>query len=151
MDRWLRARERKGTAVETIVRAGLSNAVAATVLALVVACLARPLARRPAVLHCLWLLVLLKLVTPPLYEVPLAWTTSSGALATPTADADWRLAWADRSTTAATVPKTLNLSDLALEAIVVEPDGNPGLAVPSLGEARPWPGGWSSIDWVRPL
>src|SRR6516165_10864558 len=73
MDRWLRARERKGTAVETIVRAGLSNAVAATVLALVVACLARPLARRPAILHCLWLLVLLKLVTPPLYEVPISW------------------------------------------------------------------------------
>jgi beta-lactamase regulating signal transducer with metallopeptidase domain len=43
--------------------------VSVTFLALLVACLARPLARHPAVLHCLWLLVLLKLVTPPLYEV----------------------------------------------------------------------------------
>ncbi len=57
--------------METLFHAGLSNAVSATVLAVVVACLARPLARRPAVLHWLWLLVLLKLVTPPLYEVAL--------------------------------------------------------------------------------
>ncbi|MFI5461556.1 MAG: M56 family metallopeptidase [Isosphaerales bacterium] len=59
--------------METLVHAGLSNAVSATFLALVVACLGRVLARRPAVLHCLWLLVLLKLVTPPLYEVPIPW------------------------------------------------------------------------------
>jgi beta-lactamase regulating signal transducer with metallopeptidase domain len=57
--------------VETLLHEGTSNAVSATVLALVVACLARLLARRPAVLHCLWLLVLVKLVTPPLYEVPI--------------------------------------------------------------------------------
>jgi beta-lactamase regulating signal transducer with metallopeptidase domain len=59
--------------VETLFRAGLSNAVSATLMALLVACLRRPLARRPAVLHCLWFVVLLKLVTPPLYEVPLRW------------------------------------------------------------------------------
>ena len=59
--------------METLYRAGLSNAVSATVLALVVACLGRVLGRRPAVLHCLWLLVLLKLVTPPLYEVSIPW------------------------------------------------------------------------------
>ena len=65
--------------METLLRAGLSNAVAATVLALVVACLSRPLARRPAVLHWLWLLVLLKLVTPPIYEVPIPWPMRSPA------------------------------------------------------------------------
>jgi bla regulator protein blaR1 len=59
--------------VETLYRAGLSNAVSATFLALMVACLGRVLARRPAVLHCLWLLVLVKLVTPPLYELPVPW------------------------------------------------------------------------------
>ena len=59
--------------METLLRAGVSNAVAATVLALVVTCLSRPLARRPAILHGLWLLVLLKLVTPPIYEVPIPW------------------------------------------------------------------------------
>ena len=59
--------------METLYRAGLSNAVSATLLALLVACLGRVLARRPAVLHCLWLLVLVKLVTPPLYELPVPW------------------------------------------------------------------------------
>ena len=37
------------------------------------ACLSRPLARRPAILHGLWLLVLIKLVTPPIYEVAIPW------------------------------------------------------------------------------
>jgi bla regulator protein blaR1 len=59
--------------VDTLLHAGLSNAISATFLALLVACLGRVLARRPAILHCLWLLVLLKLVTPPLYEVPIPW------------------------------------------------------------------------------
>ena len=59
--------------METLYRAGLSNALSATFLALLVACLGRLLARRPAVLHCLWLLVLAKLVTPPLYELSVPW------------------------------------------------------------------------------
>ena len=58
------------------MHAGLSNAVSATLLAVLVACLGRVLARRPAILHCLWLLVLLKLVTPPLYQVPIPWPES---------------------------------------------------------------------------
>jgi beta-lactamase regulating signal transducer with metallopeptidase domain len=59
--------------VETLLHAGLSNAVSATFLAVLVACLGRVLVRRPAILHCLWLLVLLKLVTPSLYEIPISW------------------------------------------------------------------------------
>jgi len=51
------------------LQAGLNNALSATFLAVVVACLGRVVTRRPAVLHCLWFLVLLKLVTPPLYQV----------------------------------------------------------------------------------
>lgn len=62
--------------METLLHAGLSNAVSATFLALLVACLGRVLARRPAILHCLWLLVLLKLVTPPLYSVAIPWPES---------------------------------------------------------------------------
>ena len=62
--------------METLLHAGLSNAVSATLLAVLVACLGRVLARRPAILHCLWLLVLLKLVTPPLYQVPIPWPES---------------------------------------------------------------------------
>ena len=70
------ASSERGPAVETLLHAGLSNAVSATFLALLVACLGRLLARRPAILHCLWLLVLLKLVTPPLYEIPIPWPES---------------------------------------------------------------------------
>ena len=66
--------------MERIFTLGLSNAVAATVLAIGVAAVGRPFSRRPAVLHCLWLLVLLKLVTPPLFEVPIV---VSAAEATP--------------------------------------------------------------------
>ncbi len=57
--------------MEKLLTLGLVNAASATVLAILVAGLARLLVRRPAALHCLWLLVLLKLVTPPLFEVPI--------------------------------------------------------------------------------
>src|SRR5262245_7561376 len=52
-----------------LVETGLSNAVAAFALA-VVAAGAGLVCRRPAVVHALWLLVLLKLVTPPLLRIP---------------------------------------------------------------------------------
>ena len=52
-----------------LLQIGLLNAVIATGLALV-AMVASRFVRRPAVVHALWVLVLLKLVTPPL--VPLA-------------------------------------------------------------------------------
>jgi beta-lactamase regulating signal transducer with metallopeptidase domain len=54
---------------------GLSNAAMATLLAVFAAGLCR-LYRRPALAHGLWLVVLLKLVTPPLVEVPLPWFDS---------------------------------------------------------------------------
>ncbi len=52
---------------------GLSNAVAAAVLALVAGAAGRVCRRRPAVVHGLWLLVLVKLVTPPLVAVAVPW------------------------------------------------------------------------------
>ena len=39
--------------------------------------------RRPAVAHGLWLLVLLKLVTPPLWQVPVPWPVSKAAEPSP--------------------------------------------------------------------
>jgi beta-lactamase regulating signal transducer with metallopeptidase domain len=50
----------------------ISNALVATLLA-IVALLVGLVCRRPAILHALWLLVLLKLVTPPLIPVRVAW------------------------------------------------------------------------------
>jgi beta-lactamase regulating signal transducer with metallopeptidase domain len=58
--------------VETLLHIGLSNMVVATVLALVAATISC-ICRRPALAHGLWLLVLLKLVTPPLAPLPIAW------------------------------------------------------------------------------
>jgi beta-lactamase regulating signal transducer with metallopeptidase domain len=56
--------------VDTLLDIGLRNALGATVLAAVAAALGR-VCRRPAVRHGLWLLVLLKLVAPPLLPVRL--------------------------------------------------------------------------------
>jgi beta-lactamase regulating signal transducer with metallopeptidase domain len=49
--------------VDTLLQMGASNALMATVFAILVAGIGR-LCRRPALLHCLWLLVLLKLLMP---------------------------------------------------------------------------------------
>lgn len=54
----------------------VSNAVAATVLALM-AIGVTAVYRRPALAHGLWLLVLLKLVTPPLLFLPITWPASA--------------------------------------------------------------------------
>ena len=53
---------------------GLANALTAAVMALLVGAASPLLRRRPAVLHALWLLVLLKLLTPPLWRMPVQWT-----------------------------------------------------------------------------
>lgn len=51
---------------------GLGNALAAALLAPLAALVARA-SRRPAWAHGAWLLVLLKLVTPPVATIPIAW------------------------------------------------------------------------------
>jgi hypothetical protein len=56
--------------VDALLHVGLSNAVLATVLALAAGCVGC-LCRRPALVHSLWVLVLLKLITPPLVPLPI--------------------------------------------------------------------------------
>ena len=71
-----------------LLRLGLANALAATLLAAVVGAFTFPLRRkRPALVHALWLIVLLKLVTPPLWTLPVPWpaATTATTTATPTA------------------------------------------------------------------
>jgi beta-lactamase regulating signal transducer with metallopeptidase domain/Skp family chaperone for outer membrane proteins len=58
--------------MNTLLLLGLSNALAALILAVPAALVSR-LMRRPALAHVLWLLVLLKLVTPPLLFWPISW------------------------------------------------------------------------------
>jgi beta-lactamase regulating signal transducer with metallopeptidase domain len=61
---------------------GVGNALMALPLALAAALVGR-FGRRPALTHALWLLVLVKLVTPPLLPLPLPWLTDAlPALAT---------------------------------------------------------------------
>jgi beta-lactamase regulating signal transducer with metallopeptidase domain len=56
--------------MRTLVEYGLANAAAATVLA-VVALVVGLVIRRPAVRNALWLLVLVRLLLPPIWSVPL--------------------------------------------------------------------------------
>ncbi|MBT4864148.1 MAG: hypothetical protein HON53_03375 [Planctomycetaceae bacterium] len=50
--------------MNSLLEVAISNAVVATVLALVVYSIGR-VCKKPALMHCLWVLVILKLVTPP--------------------------------------------------------------------------------------
>ena len=82
-----------------LLQLGLSNAVLATLLAILVAILAA-VCRRPALTHALWLLVLLKLVTPPLLPVALPWPSPLAEMPT------------DRKTTAREPPLLPRLEPL---------------------------------------
>jgi beta-lactamase regulating signal transducer with metallopeptidase domain len=68
--------------VETVPLLLVANAVCATVLALAVAAAAGAV-RRPAFANRAWLLVLVKLVTPPLVAVPVVWVAGAGEAAAP--------------------------------------------------------------------
>ena len=56
--------------MEFLVHTVFSNALASTVLAVIATCLARS-CRRPALTHSLWLLVMVKLITPPIVPIAL--------------------------------------------------------------------------------
>src|SRR5262245_58979236 len=66
--------------MDSLLHIGLSNAIAACALA-AVAGIVGCFCRRPAVRHALWLLVLLKLVTPPLIDIPVGQPPASPSLA----------------------------------------------------------------------
>jgi bla regulator protein BlaR1 len=62
--------------VHTLLQIGLSNAAVATGLAVLAAGAGR-VVRRPALVHALWLLVFLKLVTPPVWMFAVPWPDAS--------------------------------------------------------------------------
>src|SRR5262245_66444680 len=64
----------------------LANVAVASLLALVAFGVGK-VCRRPALVHSLWLLVLLKLVTPPLFWLPVAWPATPEPAAPSTGDA----------------------------------------------------------------
>ncbi len=57
--------------MRTLLEITLSNTALAGLLGLMIVCLGRVLSNRPGVRHLLWLLVLVKLVTPPLWQIPI--------------------------------------------------------------------------------
>jgi bla regulator protein BlaR1 len=62
--------------MDTLLDLGLGNALGAAVLALLVLP-SRWFCRRPAVIHSLWLLVLLKLIAPPFLPISLPWQAAA--------------------------------------------------------------------------
>ena len=65
--------------MDVLARAALSNAILVSLLAVIVLAVDR-FARRPALSHSLWLLLLLKLITPPLLPVSFNCPTASPRL-----------------------------------------------------------------------
>ncbi len=65
--------------METLIHAGLLNALFAALLAVTVAGLAILCRRRPAVVHALWVLVLVKFLVPSVYSVEIPWWHPSPA------------------------------------------------------------------------
>jgi beta-lactamase regulating signal transducer with metallopeptidase domain len=107
--------------MDTILQTGLSNAVVASALALV-AVLVGYICRRPALVHGLWLLVLLKLVTLPLVPITITWP----ALAEP------------KEAAAAPVPP--NASDIPLSPDAILEAPRPSEDVPQIVvQANPEP------------
>ncbi len=127
--------------METLYRTGLSNAVSATALALAVACLGRVFTRRPAVLHTLWVLVLVKLVAPPMFEVPVPWPAAMSA-----ADEPARAPAAVVLKREPAVVRATDAADLPTEVSSGSPDafdeGPDEQATERVVAAR-------SIDWTR--
>ncbi len=66
--------------MEALLRLAVMNTLGAAALAVVALAVGR-WCRRPAVVHGLWLLVLLKLLTPPLIDVPVPWLETPAPVA----------------------------------------------------------------------
>ncbi len=120
----------------TLLQIGLSNAVAAGVLALAAGAAERVCRRRPAVVHALWLLVLVKLVTPPLVDVSVPWPAPAASLpADPPAREDLP---AVESAGGENVPRPEEAPVVVVEAVA---DGD--LAPEAAGAAPPVSSPWS--------
>jgi beta-lactamase regulating signal transducer with metallopeptidase domain len=121
----------------TFLQIALWNAAAAAVLALAAAAAAR-LFRRPALTHTLWLLVLLKLVTPPLVPFSLTLPAAEDRSASP-AEEPAAPAPDDADPPAADVTGE---ADDALPVTLPEPDAPAAVAPPV-----DW-GRWAAFAWL---
>src|SRR4051794_2039812 len=96
--------------MENLFLLGLTNALIATMLTIVVSCVTR-MWKQPPLVTLLWTLVLVKLVTPPLVAIPWRFEHSVEGIALPT-----DVSAKPTGTTAITVPSTHAPTDsLALQ------------------------------------
>lgn len=127
--------------MNTLLIATVSNVVVAALMAVVVIGISR-FCKRPALIHSLWVLVLLKLVTPPVVHVPMpfaVWDAPRPAVSAPSdapanrAGTRSAVAKLDRSPPAAPLP----VQGMSGEILDVEwPDDEPGRTL-----LKPLPGG----------
>ncbi|HEX6812911.1 MAG TPA: M56 family metallopeptidase [Planctomycetota bacterium] len=112
----------------------VANSLVACLLALLVMAVGRFLRPAPAAMHVLWLFVLLKLATPPLFEVPV--------------DVSWLRG--ERVVEPAVVPLDLGAApaDVVLPAVPAGVLTTPPASVVALGEVLPWVWGLGSVLFV---
>lgn len=60
--------------METLYEIGLTNALVVAAIAPLAFVMSRLAKRRPAWVHAIWVVVLLKLVTPPVAGIPIGWS-----------------------------------------------------------------------------
>ena len=143
----------------SLLHVGLGNAAAATALALAAALACRALrGRRPAAAHALWLLVLLKLLTPPLWTVrvpvPVAGPApvTSHAVAPPPFDPEPLAATrepeaaAELTSSFAAVPD--HLVDAGPSGAVVSPPATPPNFDGPAARLREWGLTAAALTWV---
>src|SRR5437867_1092654 len=114
--------------MDTLVEIGLRNAALAVLLALAAWLIGKAL-RRPALTHVLWVLVLLRLLAPPLWNVSIprpALSSPAVAVVAPAPEAD-----AEPQTAAA------NQSELELLAAPVLIEMPVAVNQPAVGELEP--------------
>src|SRR5688500_15562071 len=97
--------------MSTLLHVGLANLLCASALAVAAALVGR-YARRPALTHSLWLLVLLKLVTPPFFTLPVLELPAPPA--PPTLAAQPQVAQAPKSDPAAAERRAVNAAEFSL-------------------------------------
>jgi beta-lactamase regulating signal transducer with metallopeptidase domain len=135
--------------VENLLHAGLAQAAASAALALLVAAVATRL-RRPALVHALWLLVLLKLVTPSWWRLPIA--------SRPHASVGVAQALPPRLVDASSLPifeVTIAVDDPPLDGRPSEDQvvmlADPVPAVPPASEPPWWVSAWGDVNWPTVL
>jgi beta-lactamase regulating signal transducer with metallopeptidase domain len=119
-----------------LLETSVTNAAAAAVLAVMAAVISQ-VCRRPALTHSLWLLVLVKLLTPPVVNVPVPWPSAHEAPANDSGNsvsgahslALAELAVVEEAVQVAETPPEAALPDSSLPTVPVEAEiGTPSSA-----------------------